>query len=103
MRIYTLDTLGNKIYVNTNAGTIDYTTGIITIPDLTVSSFVNNQNYIYFISTPNDPDVFTDFDTILSFDATITRNVSITLTQVYKNSLNNASYATRNSANNTAG
>jgi hypothetical protein len=103
MRIYTLDTLGNKIYVNTNAGTIDYTTGIITIPDLTVSSFVNNQNYIYFITTPNDPDVFTDFDTILSFDATITRNVSITLTQVYKNSLNNASYATRNSANNTAG
>lgn len=103
MRIYTLDITGNKIYLNTNAGTINYDTGVIEIPDFVVSSFVNNQTYIYFTATPNDPDVFTDFDTILSFDSSLTRSSNVTLTQVFKNSLNNASYANRNSSNNTTG
>lgn len=103
MRIYTTDNKNNKIYINNKAGTVDYNTGIVTLTDLTVSSFVNSQNFIYFIATPNDADVFTDHDTILSFDTTINRNVSITLTPVYKNSLNNASYSTRNSSSYTSG
>ena len=103
MRIYTTDAKNNKIYINSKAGTVDYKTGMVTLTDLTVSSFVNAQNYIYFIATPNDADIFTDYDTILSFDAAINRNVSITLTPVYKNSLNNASYSTRNSSNYTSG
>jgi hypothetical protein len=100
MRIYTLD---NKVYLNNNAGTVDYNKGIVVIKDLVISSYINNNNYIYFVATPNDPDIFTDFDTILSFDNTITRSSTVNMTQVFKNSLTNASYANRNSSNNVTG
>jgi len=101
LRIFTLDTNNNKIYINTNAGTVNYETGVLMIKDFVISSFVNNQNYIYFVAAPSDPDIFTDFDTLLSFDPAITRNITITMTQVFKNSLSNASYANRSSSNNT--
>jgi hypothetical protein len=103
MRIYTLDSNNNKVYLNNNAGTVDYNKGIVVIKDLVISSYINNNNYIYFVATPNDPDIFTDFDTILSFDNTITRSSTVNMTQVFKNSLTNASYANRNSSNNVTG
>ncbi len=101
MRIYTLDTNNNRIYLNSNAGTVNYETGVVIIKDFTLSSYINNQNYIYFTGTPSDTDIFTDFDTILTFDSSVTRNSTVTMTQVFKNSLTNASYANRNSSNNT--
>lgn len=100
MRIYTIGNNNSKIYLNNNAGTVDYNTGIVNIVDLTIASYINNDTYLSFNAVPDDVDVFTDFDTILSFDPTITRNVNVTMSQVYKNSLSNASYATRNSSNN---
>ena len=103
LRIYTLGTGNSRIYINNNAGTVDYDTGVIVIKDFTLASYINNQNYIYFIATPRDTDVFTDFDTILTFDNTITRSSNVVLTQVFKNSLTNASYANRNSSNNVTG
>jgi len=100
LRIYTLDTNNNKIFINTNAGSVNYDTGVITVKDFILSSYINNQNYIYFVAVPRDPDIFTDFDTLLSFDTATTRNISVTMTQVFKNSLSNVSYANRNSSNN---
>ena len=71
-----------SLLINATAGTVDYTTGTIEIPNFKLSSYVSGTSYIYFTAVANDADIFTDFDTILSFDTSITRNLNTTLTSI---------------------
>jgi hypothetical protein len=82
-----------KIYV-ADVGTVDYVNGTIKFT-VNVSNFSNDGNYIAITAKPKDSDIFTDRDTILSFDRLSNRNASVTLKKVYKNSIQNSSSANR--------
>ncbi len=51
IRIYKIDS-GNKVIVKTNAGTIDYNTGLVKITNLKPSSVVNTDNTLDVVAEP---------------------------------------------------
>jgi hypothetical protein len=51
IRIYKIDS-GNKVIVKTNAGTIDYSTGLVKITNLKPSSVVNTDNTLDVVAEP---------------------------------------------------
>lgn len=82
-----------KIYVS-DVGKVDYKTGSIEFT-INVLNFSEDGNYIALIVKPADVDIFTDKDTILSFERISNRNINIEMKKVYKNSIQNSSSANR--------
>lgn len=82
-----------KIYVS-DIGKINYKTGTVEF-SLNLLNFSDDGNYISLIAKPSDTDIFTDRDTILSFERQSTRNINTEMKKVYKNTIQNSSSANR--------
>lgn len=67
MRIVTVDLQNNKVVLWDNIGTVDYTTGRVTISDLIVQSYFGTSLNIY--ATLKHADVTTNNNQILTIDA----------------------------------
>jgi len=67
MRLYTI-VATNRVYQNTNVGTVDYDTGKIVINDLNVTETVNANNTIEIIAIPESNDVIPVRNQLLSID-----------------------------------
>lgn len=60
IRIYYIDSITEEeVYVNNNAGAIDYVAGTITIDDLNVSATVESEDEIHVSVTPTKEDITT--------------------------------------------
>lgn len=57
-----------RVYLNNNAGTIDYKNGIIIVNDLQVTSTVNDDGTIHFFSIPSSNDIVSVRNQLLSID-----------------------------------
>ena len=68
--------------VNSNYGTIDYTTGKLIISALKVYAIENNSSYVYFRAEPKTNNIFTKRNSVLSYDFLTDSALQINLNQV---------------------
>lgn len=85
IRVFYFDNLNNKVYTNNNFGTIDYSTGIMTLPDFNPSFVTSNE--IRITITPADSNLITEryiimllSDTVVNVVDTRSKEISSTLT-----------------------
>lgn len=57
-----------RVYLNSNAGTVNYVTGEIIVNDLQVTSTVNDDGTIHFFSIPSSNDIVSVRNQLLSID-----------------------------------
>jgi len=68
--------------VNSNYGTIDYTTGKLIITALKVYTIENNSSYVYIRAEPKTNNIFTKRNSVLSYDFLTDSALQINLNQV---------------------
>ena len=68
--------------VNSTYGTIDYTTGKLTIPLFKVYSFTQGKNSVDFKVIPNNSNIFTTKNSILEFDSLDNEALTININEV---------------------
>jgi len=59
----------SRVYVNANAGDINYTTGTITVNDLQITSTMNGDGTIHFFAIPDSNDIVPVRNQLLSIDS----------------------------------
>ena len=85
IRVFYFDNLNNKVYTNNNFGTIDYSTGIMTLTDFNPSFVTSNE--VRITITPADSNLITEryiimllSDTLVNVVDTRSKEISSTLT-----------------------
>ena len=73
IRTYYLVGGTTRTYLNSTAGTIDYGTGVITIPSLTIASTTNSDGTVQVIVQPRSNDVVPVRNQLLEIDFTNTQ------------------------------
>ena len=62
-----------------NAGTVDYETGVLTISRIILSSIDGNKSYLAVRATPRNADIFAPRNTIITYDVLDPSSVSVSM------------------------
>jgi hypothetical protein len=68
--------------VNSNYGTIDYTTGKLTLPELKITGFSQGKSCVEIKAKPENSNIFTTKNSILEFDSLDNDSLSIIMKEV---------------------
>ena len=49
VRVYYIDASGSRVYTNRTAGTVDYTSGLVTLPQILITGFVGTELQVYAV------------------------------------------------------